>query len=86
MNLLWLSSRQRRGVLHEAVEVAGEVALEEAGGFAGRLAFGYTACDVAAGRGVVLSAMKDDRVQGAIELAIAAAAEAVPDRLPARGW
>jgi hypothetical protein len=33
----------------------------------------------------VLSAMKDDCVQGAVELAIAAAAEPVTNRLAARG-
>ena len=40
-------------------------------------------CDVAACCGVVLSPVKDDGVEGAVELAVAAAAEAVPDRLAA---
>jgi hypothetical protein len=66
--------------------VAGEVALEDAGCFAGRLAFRDTACDVAASRDVVLATMKDDGVQGAVELSVAAAAEAVADRLAAGGW
>jgi hypothetical protein len=65
--------------------VAGEIALEDAGCFARRLAFRYAARDVAARRGVLLAAMKDDGVQSAVELTVAAAAEAVPDRLAARG-
>jgi hypothetical protein len=65
--------------------VAGEVALEDAGCFAGRLVFCDTARDVAAGRWVVVAAVEDDGVQGAVELAVAASAEAVADRLTARG-
>jgi hypothetical protein len=72
--------------LHDAVEVAGEVALEDARCFASCLAFGDAAGDVVASCGVVLSAMKDDGVERAVELAVAAAAEPVPDRLTARGW
>ena len=49
------------------------------------LAFGEAAGDVVAGCGVVLAAVQDDRVQGAVELAVAAAAEAVPVRLAAGG-
>jgi hypothetical protein len=70
-------------VLQESVEVAGEVALEQSCRFAAALAFGDAALDVCLGRGVVLTSLQDDRVQGAVELAIAAAAEAVPDRLAA---
>ena len=66
--------------------MAREVALEDPGGVARALAFGDAASDVVAGRRVVLATMKDDRVQGAVELAIAAAAEPVADRLAARGW
>src|SRR5436190_16218230 len=79
------SSRQRRRVLHDAVEVAGEGALEAAGGVACALALGDASRDVVARRRVVLAAVKDHGVQGAVELAVAAAAEAVPDRLAARG-
>ena len=35
---------------------------------------------------IVLAAVKDDGVEGAVELAVAAAAEAVPDCLAAGGW
>src|SRR5262245_30632661 len=79
------SSRERRGVLHDAVEVAGEVALEDAGCFAACLAFGDAACDVVAGRGVVLAAVRGNGVERAVELAVAAAAEPVADCLSARG-
>jgi hypothetical protein len=57
--------------------VAGEVALEQAGGVAAALAFGDASGDVLASRRVVLAAVEDDRVEGAVELAVAAAAEAV---------
>jgi hypothetical protein len=60
----------RFGVFHDAVEVAGEVALEDAGGVACALAFCDSAGDVVAARGVVLTVVEDDRVQGAVELAI----------------
>ena len=63
--------------------MAGEVALEQAYGVAGRFAFGDAARDVVACCGVVLAAVKEDGVQGAVELAVAAAAEPVPDRLAA---
>jgi hypothetical protein len=72
-------------ILHDAVEVAGEVALEHASRFAGRLAAGERPGDVGACRGVVLAAVEDDGVEGAVELAVAAAAEPVADRLTARG-
>ena len=65
--------------------MAGEVALEDARCVAGCLAFGDAAGDVVAGRRVVLAAVKDDGVERAVELAVAAAAEAMPDRLATRG-
>ena len=65
--------------------MSSEVALEDAGRFAGCFAFGDAARDVGTSRGVVLAAVKDDGVQGAVELAVAAAAEPVPDRLTAGG-
>jgi hypothetical protein len=52
--------------------VAGEVALEESGCFAGGLAFGDAAGDVVAGCRVVLSSVERDRVECAVELAVAA--------------
>ena len=58
--------------------MAGEVALEEAGGFAVGFAFGDAAGDVVLGCWVVLAAVEDDGVEGAVELAVAAAAESVP--------
>ena len=63
--------------------MAGEVALEDPGCVACAFAFGDAAGDVVAGGGVVLAAVEDDGVEGAVELAVAAAAEAVPDRLAA---
>jgi hypothetical protein len=61
--------------------VAGEVALEDARCFAGCFAFCDASRDVVAGRWVVLATVQDDGVQGAIELAVAAAAESMADRL-----
>ena len=58
--------------------MAGEVALEEAGGVAAALAFGDASGDVVLGGRVVLAAVEDDGVQGPVELAVAAAAEPVP--------
>ena len=58
--------------------MAGEVALEEAGGVAACLAFGDPLRDVVDGGGVVLAAVEDDRVEGAVELSVTAAAESVP--------
>src|SRR5437870_5577278 len=52
---------------------------------AAALAFADAAGEVVAGGGVVLAAVEDDRVQGAVELAVAAAAEPMSDRLAARG-
>ena len=66
--------------------MAGEIALEEACGVAPGLAFGEASRDVVAGDGVVLAAVQDDRVQGAVQLAVAAAAEAIPDGLTTGGW
>lgn len=65
--------------------MAREVALQQPGRFAAALAFGDASLDVGLCRGVVLTSLQDDRVQGAVELAITAAAESVPDRLAAGG-
>jgi hypothetical protein len=65
--------------------VAGEVALEQSGGVAAGLALGDPSSDVVLGGGVVLAAVQDDRVESAVELAVAAAAEPVPGRLAAGG-
>jgi hypothetical protein len=63
-----------------------EVALEEADRVASGLAFADAAGDVVAGGGVVLAAVEDDGVEGAVELAVAAAAEAVAGGDAAGGW
>ena len=76
-----MSSRERRLVVEYAVEVAGEVALERAGCVAACFAGGDWSRDVVLGRWVVLAAVQDDRVQRAVELAVAAAAEPVAERL-----
>ena len=80
MTLLCLSSHEGR-LVEDAVEVAGEVALEEADGVAGALALGDATSDVVAGGGVVEAAVEDHGVEGAVELAVAAAAEPMPRRL-----
>jgi hypothetical protein len=61
--------------------VAGEVALEQPYGVASAFAFGDAAGDVVLRRGVVLASVEDDGVQGAVELAVAAAAEPLPGGL-----
>ena len=71
--------------MHDAVEVAGEVALQEACGFSTGFAFGDATVDVLPGLGVVLAAVEDDGVEGPVELAVAAAAEAVAVGESARG-
>ncbi len=65
--------------------MAGEVALEQAGGVAAAFAFRDATGDVGLGRWIVLASVQHDRVEGAVELAIAAAAETVPLRLAAGG-
>jgi hypothetical protein len=67
------------------VEVAGEVAFEQACRVAFALVVGDASRDVVLGCGVVLAAVQRDRVQRAVELAVAAAAEPVPLSLPAWG-
>ena len=68
-------------MLEQAVEVAGEVALEAAVGLAGRLAVLASTSDVV-DRGLVPAAVVDqDHVECAVELAVAASVEPVADRL-----
>lgn len=75
-------------VLQDAEEATGEVAFDAAEGFAFGLAFGDAALDVGAGFGVGFGA--DDRglVDGPVELAVTAAAEAMVDfpRFPGLFW
>ena len=65
--------------------MAGEVALEEADGVAAGFAFGEAAGDVVLGGGVVQSPVEDDGVEGAVELAVTAAAEPMSGSLTAGG-
>jgi hypothetical protein len=69
--------------LQQPEEVAGEVALEQTGGLAPALPLGDPPGDVRLGCRIVLAAVQDDGVQGAVELAVAAAAESVPRCLAA---
>src|SRR5215216_4794021 len=67
-----------RGGLQEVPDAAGEVAFEAAEGFAGGLAFGPFAVEVGAGLGVAAGAGDGDAVDRGVDLAVAAAVEAVP--------
>src|SRR6266567_2641479 len=80
--LLCLSSCQWRSVFEEAVEAAGEVALEAAVCFASGLAFLEASFDVGDRGGVCAFACDEDHVQRAVEFAVAASVEPVADRLP----
>src|SRR5436190_21800027 len=82
--LLCLSSG-RWWVLEESVEVAGEVALEAAGGLAAAVALADATLDVVDGRSVHSASGEDDLVECAVELSVAAAVESVADRLTRRG-
>jgi hypothetical protein len=82
--LLCLSSG-RGGGLEESVEVAGEVALEAADRVAAGLAVVLAALEVGDRGGVVLAAAEQDGVEGAVELAVAAAVESVADGLAGAG-
>ena len=68
-----------------SVEVAGEVALEAAGGFAAALSFADSPLDVVDCRLVDSASGEDDLVEGPVELSVAAAVEPVADRLAGRG-
>src|SRR3954451_23727756 len=70
-------SRTGWGGLEEMPDAAGEVALEAADCFAGGLAFGAFAVEVGAGLGVAAGASDGDAVDGGVDLAVAAAVEAV---------
>jgi hypothetical protein len=63
--------------LEEVPDPAGEVALEGADGFAVGLAFGGLAGDVGLGFGVAAGTGDGDAVDGRVDLAVAAAVEAV---------
>src|SRR5512132_2650582 len=65
------------GRLEEVPDAAGEVALEAADGFFGALAFGAFAGDVVLGLGVAAQAGDGDAMDRGVDLAVAAAVEAV---------
>jgi hypothetical protein len=67
-------------VFEEAVEAAGEVALEAAGCFAAGFAFADSALDVVDRRCMCSFPCEQDQVECSVELAVAAAIEAVADR------
>ncbi len=67
--------------MEEVPDAAGEVALEASECFAAGLSFGLFAGEVGVAVGVVESFGDGEAVQGAVELAIAAAVEAVTDRV-----
>ena len=66
--------------LEEVPDAAGEVAFEAAQGFAAGFAFGLFAGEVGGGVGVVEAFGDREAVKGAVDLAVAAAVEAVADR------
>src|SRR3954449_6666900 len=65
------------GLDEQVPEAAGEVALEAADGFFGALALGAFAGDAVLGFGVAAQAGDGDAVDGRVDLAVAAAVEAV---------
>jgi hypothetical protein len=78
--LLCLSSRHG-WVLEEAVEAAGEVALEAAGCFAAGFALADSALDVVDRWAVCSFPCEQDEVECSVQFPVAAAIEAVADRL-----
>jgi hypothetical protein len=71
--------------LEEVPHAPGEVALEAADGLAASLALGLSACEVGGGLGVQASFDDGEAVEGAVELAIAAAVEAMALGAPRGG-
>jgi hypothetical protein len=65
--------------------VAGEEAFEAADGFAEGFAFADSPVDVGVCGLVAFAAVDDDGVEGSVELAVAAAVEAVADGLAGAG-
>src|SRR4051794_6717329 len=74
------------GRLEEVPDAAGEVAFEAADGFFGALAFGAFAGDVVLGFGVAAQAGDGDAVDRGVDLAVAAAVEAVAVGLAGTDW
>src|SRR5919202_4763963 len=69
--------RSGRGGLEQVPDAAGEVALEAADGLGAGLALGALARDVGLRLGVAAQACDGDAVDGGVDLAVAAAVEAV---------
>jgi hypothetical protein len=63
--------------LEQVPDAPGEVALEAADGLPASLALGLSACEVGGGLGVQASFDDGEAVEGAVELAVAAAVEAM---------
>jgi hypothetical protein len=78
-------SRVGGGRLEEVPDAAGEVAFEAADGFFGALAFGAFAGDVVLGLRVAAQAGDGDAMDGRVDLAVAAAIEAVAVGLAGAG-
>src|SRR5215207_8049272 len=68
----------RVGRLEQLPDAPGEVALEAADGLFGALALGAFASDVVLGLGVAAQAGDGNAVDGGVDLAVAAAIQAVP--------
>ncbi len=68
-------------MFEEAIEAAGEIALEAAVCFASCLAFLQTSLDVGDRGGMCAFARDEDHVQCTVEFSVAASVEAVADRL-----
>jgi hypothetical protein len=83
MTLLCVSSPGGGGEC--SVELAGDVALEASADFVVGFAFGAAFGDVGVGAGAAAPAGECDVVQGAVEGAVAAAVEPVPDGAAAAG-
>src|SRR5690242_11441159 len=71
--------------LEQVPDAPGEVAFEAADGFPASLALGLSACEVGGGLGVQAAFDDGEAVEGAVELAVAAAVEAVALRAPGGG-
>src|SRR3990170_2899770 len=72
-------------LFEQPVDVAGEVALEQAHGLALALALADAAGDVGGGGWIVAAAGEDDLVEAVVELAVAAAVESVADEASGAG-
>ena len=86
VTLLCLSNWFWWGVFEESVDLSGDVAFEEAAGFAGGFSFVDAFLDVGAGFGAVPAAGDGDGVDCLVELAVAASVESVAGVLSGGGF